>query len=194
VANRTAIEQMIKIGMAVGGEIPAISKFDRPMRNSSRTVIAPTGTISLIADCSSGIEPLFAVEYWKNVMDTKLRVTHPLWDSVPPESRDTLFRVANQVPTEYHVMMQAAWQANVNDGISKTINMPNSATPDNIREAYEFAIKMGVKGLTVFRDGCLTTGQVLDAMQDCPDCGTPLVHKEGCESCPNCGLEMCSAV
>jgi ribonucleoside-diphosphate reductase alpha chain len=193
--NEAAEEESIRMAEEEGS-FPAhgISKFSRPMRNSSRTVIAPTGTISLIADCSSGIEPLFAVEYWKNVMDTKLRVTHPLWDMVPPEKRDTLFRVANQVPTEYHVMMQAAWQANVNDGISKTINMPNSATPDDIREAYEFAIKMGVKGLTVFRDGCLTTGQVLDAMQDCPDCGTALVHKEGCESCPNCGLEMCSAV
>lgn len=168
------------------GNFPAIegSKWGT-RRNSTVTVIAPTGTISIIADCSSGIEPLFAISFTKNVMDTTLTVTHPLYN----EDTKHLFRTADVIAPEWHVRMQAAWQENVEDAVSKTINMPNSATVAEVQAAYDLGVSLGVKGLTIFRDGCLDA-QVLD--RACPDCGTVLIRKEGCEECPNCGLSMCS--
>ena len=161
------------------------SIYDRPdgprMRNSAPTTIAPTGTISIIAGCSSGIEPLFALSYVRNVMDNTMLVEgnsifesvakhegfysmdlmeelahkgslHELNGAVPDWVKD-LFATSHNISPEWHVKMQAAFQRHTDNAVSKTINFPNDATQDDIADAYMLAYKMGCKGITIYRDG-----------------------------------------
>lgn len=175
------------------GNFPAHphSWYTSPRRNSTLTVIAPTGTICRIADASSGIEPLFATEFTSHIMDTQQQYRHPLLGSVS----DDLFVTADKISPEDHLKMQAAWQTNVDDSISKTVNMPHESTVDDVLRAYNTAIELGVKGVTVFRDNCLLTGQVLARSSSdetkCPECQEVLVMKEGCAECPNCSWSKC---
>ena len=149
-------------------------------RNSTVTTIAPTGTISMIADCSSGIEPLFSVVFTKTVMDgTKLLYIHPLFEKMAkdegwysqelmekisqeatiqeidgiPEPVKKLFITAHDVKPDEHVMMQAAFQASVDSSISKTCNFSHEATEDDVARVYRLAYDTGCKGVTIFRDG-----------------------------------------
>lgn len=193
--NEVAYDESVRLAYQ-HGPFPGFegSRYKEPIRNSSRTVIAPTGTLSIIADCSSGIEPLFSDSFVKNVMDTQLVVKHPLAGS-------PAFRKASDISPEWHIRMQAAWQENVDDSISKTINMAHESTVEDIKAAYDLAIHLGVKGLTVFRDGCLPSGQVLVSAHStvvaeaevCPDCNVEMIHQSGCSECPTCGLSLCSA-
>ena len=161
------------------------SIYDRPdgtrMRNSAPTTIAPTGTISIIAGCSSGIEPLFALSYVRNVMDNTMLVEgnsifesvakhegfysidlmeelahkgslHELNGAVPDWVKD-LFATSHDISPEWHVKMQAAFQRHTDNAVSKTINFPNEATQEDIADAYMLAYKMGCKGITIYRDG-----------------------------------------
>lgn len=151
------------------------------MRNSTVTTIAPTGTISIIGGCSSGIEPLFAVSYVRTVMDnTKMVEVNPYFeqiareqgfyspelmeriaeagsihdfDEIPPEVR-RVFVTSHDISPEDHVRMQAIWQKHTDNAVSKTINLPREATVDDVSEAYQLAFKMQCKGVTVYRDGC----------------------------------------
>ena len=157
-----------------------------PMRNSAPTTIAPTGTISIIAGASSGVEPLFALSYVRNVMDnTRLVEGYPYFQAVArhegfysPElmeqlaERGTLetidvpqwvkdvFRTSHDISPEWHVRMQAAFQKHTDNSVSKTINFPKDATVDEVRRAYMLAYDLGCKGITVYRDGS-KDGQVL---------------------------------
>ena len=153
----------------------------QPMRNSAPTTIAPTGTISIIAGCSSGIEPLFALSYVRNVMDNDRLVEgnpffeavakhegfysndlmeqlaqtgslHHMGDTVPEWVQD-LFTTSHDVTPEWHVRMQAAFQRHTDNAVSKTINFPSEATKENIEEAYMLAFREGCKGITIYRDG-----------------------------------------
>ena len=153
----------------------------QPMRNSAPTTIAPTGTISIIAGCSSGIEPLFALSYVRNVMDNDRLVEgnpffeavakhegfysntlmeqlaqtgslHHMGDSVPEWVQD-LFTTSHDVTPEWHVRMQAAFQRHTDNAVSKTINFPSEATKENIEESYMLAFREGCKGITIYRDG-----------------------------------------
>ncbi|MCH7737130.1 MAG: adenosylcobalamin-dependent ribonucleoside-diphosphate reductase, partial [Chloroflexi bacterium] len=158
----------------------------RPMRNSAPTTIAPTGTISIIAGASSGIEPLFALSYVRNVMDnTKLVEGNPYFEAVArqegfyseelmedlartgslegldiPEWVKDVFRVSHDISPEWHVKMQGAVQEYIDNSVSKTINFPNDATVEDIAGAYMLAYELGCKGITVYRDGS-KEGQVL---------------------------------
>ena len=158
----------------------------RPMRNSAPTTIAPTGTISIIAGASSGIEPLFALSYVRNVMDnTKLVEGNPYFEAVArqegfyseemmedlartgslenmdvPEWVKDIFRVSHDIAPEWHVRMQGAVQKYVDNSVSKTINFPHDATVEEIAGAYMMAYELGCKGITVYRDGS-KAGQVL---------------------------------
>ncbi len=150
------------------------------LRNATTTTIAPTGTISIIADCSSGIEPLFAVSFVRNVMEgTKLLETNRQFEAIARErgfySRELMHRIAKtgsvqwlrevpsdvkelfvtafDVPVEQHVKMQAAFQKHVDNAVSKTINMPNNASIEDVRKAYLLAYKLKCKGITVYRYG-----------------------------------------
>lgn len=158
-----------------------------PLRNATITTIAPTGTLSIIAGCSSGIEPLFAICFARNVMDgTRLVEVNPffkeemeklgLWSeelaekiaetgSIQgikeiPEEIKRIFVTAHEISPSDHVRMQAAFQQYVDNAVSKTVNLPNHATEDDVREVYLLAYRLGCKGVTVYRDGS-RIGQVI---------------------------------
>ncbi len=150
------------------------------IRNATITTIAPTGTISIIADASGGCEPLFAYAFTKNVMDgDKLVVCNELLveklkergiyseelikriadegtlahiEEIPEDIR-RVFVCAHDITPEWHIRIQAAFQRYTDNAVSKTINFPNSATRDEVKEAYVLAYKLGCKGTTVYRDG-----------------------------------------
>ncbi len=158
-----------------------------PYRNATTTTIAPTGTLSIIAGCSSGIEPLFALSFSRNVMDgEKLVEANPhfvaalraagaysdaLMEEVArkgsiahigmlPDALREIFVTAMDIEPVWHLKMQAAFQKYTDNAVSKTVNLPNSATKEDIREIYRLAYELGCKGVTVYRDGC-KAGQVL---------------------------------
>ena len=167
----------------------------RMMRNTDPVVIAPTGTISIIAGVSSGIEPLFAVEYQRNVLDGRVLVeAHPLKGQVP----DELLRTAHEIDPEWHLKMQAAVQRYTDNAVSKTINMPYSATVDNVKAAYQMAYELDLRSVSIYRDGS-KVGQVLVIADQpnnahlCEQCGDRLVHQDGCKRCinVNCGWTAC---
>lgn len=160
---------------------------DEPLRNATTTTIAPTGTISIIAGTSSGVEPIFALAYVRNVLDNnRLIESNPLFveyckerglytdelmqkvaqtGSVAhieelPEDVRALFVTAHDIAPEWHVRIQAAFQEYVDNAVSKTVNFPHSATVGDIETVYMLAYHLGCKGITVYRDGSRET-QVL---------------------------------
>jgi ribonucleoside-diphosphate reductase alpha chain len=161
------------------------SIFDSPagarVRNATVTTIAPTGTISIIAGCSSGIEPLFALSYVRaNVLDDDRMVeSHPYFeqvarergfygeelmkkiadvgsarhvDGVPPDVQQ-VFATAHDITPEWHIKLQAAFQKSTDNAVSKTVNFPNEATVDDVENVYRMAFRTGCKGVTIYRDG-----------------------------------------
>lgn len=138
---------------------------DKWRRNATVTTVAPTGTISLIAGCSSGIEPLFAVSYVRRALDGEalLSVSHPELerlarergfplDRLPADVKE-VFRTSHEIAPEWHVKMQAAFQRHVENAVSKTINLPREASAEDVKKAYLLAYDLGCKGITVYRDG-----------------------------------------
>ncbi|MBI3624999.1 MAG: hypothetical protein HY215_02435 [Candidatus Rokubacteria bacterium] len=162
----------------------SIYKHGRPMRNSTVTTIAPTGTISMIAGCSSGIEPIFALAFEHRVKqpdgERVLTFVNDVFDRIAreqgfysealmqevlkrgslrgipgvPEPAQRIFETSHEIPYEWHVRHQAAFQRYTDNGVSKTINLPNSATEEDVASAYRLAWQLGCLGITVFRDGC----------------------------------------
>lgn len=135
------------------------------MRHATVLTIAPTGTISRIAGCSSSIEPVFAFEFTSKIIDGELRDTHPLyagWKKENPEGElPDYFRTAHDIAPEWHIKMQAAFQKYVDNSVSKTINFPNGATREDVEKAYLLAYDLNTKGITIYRDGSRTE-QVLN--------------------------------
>ena len=147
-------------------------------RNSTTTTIAPTGTISIIANCSSSIEPLFALAFVRHVLNgQELMEINPIFEQVLkdrnlysedlmhevartgnlheidlPEDIKRLFVTAHEIDPEWHVLMQATFQRYCDSGVSKTINLPSDATPQDIAKAYLMAHELHCKGITVYRD------------------------------------------
>ena len=175
------------------GVFPAFqgSIYDVPggsrMRNASCTTIAPTGTLSIIAGCSSGIEPLFALSYTRNILDGAQMVeVHPYFEEVArregfyseelmkrlaegaklrdmdgvPDEIKRLFVTAHEIQPEWHVRMQAAFQKSTDNAVSKTVNFPQQATKEDIAKVYMLAYEEGLKGITIYRDRS-REGQVL---------------------------------
>lgn len=163
-------------------------RLGKKMRNSTTTTIAPTGTISIIAGCSSSIEPIFALAFVRRVLDgQELMEVNPVFEDIlrerglytpelmakvsmdgtltetnlPAELKE-LFRTSREIPYEWHILMQATFQNYCDSGVSKTINMPNSATREDIERAYRLARDLHCKGITIYRDGSKTI-QVLYA-------------------------------
>ena len=155
------------------------SKANMRLRNATLTTIAPTGTISIISNCSSGIAPLFAVSYIRKVMDNDEMVEiHPIFlemanergfyseklmkkiaakgsvqdiDEVPEDIK-RIFPTAQDIKPEYHIKMQAAFQKYTDNAVSKTINFPQDASKESVRKAYLLAFKHNCKGITIYRD------------------------------------------
>jgi ribonucleoside-diphosphate reductase alpha chain len=127
------------------------------MRNATVCTIAPTGTISRIAGCSSSIEPVFAFEFTSHILDRKLKDVHPLYQEWkkehPRSSLPEYFVTAHDIPPESHIKMQAVFQKYVDNSVSKTINFPNLASETDIRQAFLSADELETKGITVYRDG-----------------------------------------
>ena len=172
------------------GNFPAWegSVYQTPMRNSAPVTIAPTGTISIIAGASSGIEPLFALSYVRNIMDgTRLVEVNPHFEALAiregfntPELMEQIaetgsleglevpgwvkevFRTSHDISPEWHVLMQSAFQAHTDNAVSKTINLPADATREDVKNAYVLAHMTNCKGITVYRDGSKAE-QVLSA-------------------------------
>lgn len=169
----------------------------RRLRNCNTTTVAPTGTISIIADCSGGIEPLFAVAFMRNqagvlmpdvnrdfvgvaqgqgwhseaLMERIAEEGHSHFDEVPADVQ-RVFATAHDVTPEWHIRMQAAFQDHVDSAISKTCNFPREATEADVREIYELAYRLGCKGVTVYRDGS-RPAQVLSTGRTAQGSGTP---------------------
>ncbi len=126
-----------------------------PQRNATTTTVAPTGTLSIIAGTSSGIEPIYDTRYTRLLLgDIRVEMVDPLYQEMGRSSSLTgkLFRKAYEVAPLDHLKIQRAFQKHVDNAVSKTINLPESATPEDILDIYVEAQKMGLKGTTVFRD------------------------------------------
>ena len=161
---------------------------EEPRRNATLTTIAPTGTISIIAGCSSGIEPIFAISFIRNVMDnTELLEVNPVFEKLAkemsfyneglmkeiarhgtiahirkiPDSVKRIFVTAHDINPSWHVKMQAAFQKHTDNAVSKTVNLSNHATPMDVADVYMLAYRLGCKGVTVYRDGS-KSAQVLN--------------------------------
>jgi len=126
-------------------------------RNATVLTIAPTGTISRIAGCSSSIEPIFAFEFVSKILDGEIKDIHPLYEEWkaehPDEPLPAYFVTAHEVQYEGHIRMQAAFQKYVDNSVSKTINLPNQASFEDVEKAYLLAYDLGTKGITIYRDG-----------------------------------------
>jgi len=140
---------------------------DYTPRNAALLTCAPTGTISIIPNCSSGIEPVFAWEQKEFRMDTTVIHKHPIyekWEEANPDKMLPLyFQNAESISVEGHIKMQAAWQKYICAAVSKTINMPSSATVEDVKSAYLLAYKSGCKGITIYRDGSKANQVLSDA-------------------------------
>ena len=184
------------------------SIYDRPgaepIRNATVTTIAPTGTISIIANASSGVEPLFAVSYVRQVMDKNILVeVNPLFEKIAksegfysealmqkiaehgtiheisdiPEQVRELFVTAHDISPEVHISMQAAFQRYTDNAVSKTVNFPNDATMEDVEKVYRLAYQSNCKGVTIYRDGSRDE-QVLSTGSKKEEAAVAAVHVE----------------
>lgn len=178
-AHQESRRLAVQRGVFPNWEHSVWSDSDSRVRNATVTTIAPTGTISIIAGTSSGIEPIFAVSFLRRVLGgMELVDVNPLFEQVArdrgfyseelmqriahegtvahieeiPEDVRRLFVCAHDIAYSWHVRMQAAFQAHTDNAVSKTINFPETASLDDIRSAYQLAWNLGLKGITVYRD------------------------------------------
>ena len=177
-------------------------KGEPPRRNATVTTVAPTGTISLIANCSSGIEPIYSVAYHRLSFESEqMLFVHPLFEQyartrgfytnqlmeriagqgsleniaeITAEAK-RLFVTTHEIAPEWHVRMQAAFQKHIDAAVSKTINFPNRATVEDVRGAYLLAYELGCKGITIYRDGSREK-QVLSTGGKDSNVPTPLIE------------------
>ncbi len=177
-----------------------------PIRNATVTTIAPTGTISILANASSGVEPLFAVSYVRQVMDKNILVeVNPIFEKMAkeqgfyseelmqriaehgtvqdikeiPANVRAVFVTAHDINPEDHIKMQAAFQKHTDNAVSKTVNFPNTATMEDVEKVYRLAYQMNCKGVTIYRDGSRDE-QVLSTgkKEEKPVAELPVVHIE----------------
>lgn len=180
-ARQTSCELAAKRGVFPNFKGSIYDRQDGPrLRNATLTTIAPTGTLSIIAGCSSGIEPLFALAYYRVVLDKdKLMEVNSIFEDVArqrgfysealmkkviekgtlrdigeiPDDVKEIFVTAHDISPEWHIKMQAVFQRYTDNAVSKTINFPKNATLEDVKRSYLLAYKLGCKGITIYRDG-----------------------------------------
>ena len=224
VADQESINLAVKRGPFPSFKNSSFSDITEVYRNACRTTVAPTGTISMIADCSSGIEPTFALAWEKqNILEGKtLTYVNTYFEKVAqergffsddlmtflanggslqerddvPDDVKAVFVTAPEVSPQDHVSMQSMFQAYVDSGISKTINMANKASVQDVWDTYMQAWKEECKGITIYRAGSrekevLVKGTHEEATEyDC--CEKPnIIFESGCETCKSCGWSAC---
>jgi len=187
--NEMAHEASERLGKEYG-LYPAYFDGAPERRNANVTTIAPTGTLSMLADCSSGCEPYFAFEYDKHCMEGTVTVKSSIVAEAYSKSN---LVTAHDISPKAHVEMQAALQRNIDAAISKTINLPKDATQAEVAELLYLAWRLGCKGLTIYRDESRKL-QAQEAVERCPECGAKMMKIEGCHTCenPECGHSACS--
>ena len=226
-------------------------------RNCALVMVAPTGTISLLADTSSGIEPVFSLvqvrrsfneDNHANAPTREFTIADPVFGEYLAEKFDTktvekimqqvlqdggvehvkeltkedkrIFATTHNISPEWHIKIQAAWQKWIDNSVSKTINFPHNATVEDVKKAYMLGWKLGLKGITIYRDGSKmdqvlnvagkesklskdatvrsdahthTTKPASGEKQICPECASAsLKFESGCVSCPDCGWSKCT--
>lgn len=175
-----ASEELAKARGAFPLFAESIYKDGKPLRNATVTTIAPTGTLSIIAGCSSGVEPVFAFAFIRNIMDgDELVEANPILrrvlekrglytdrlmrrissegslahiEEIPQDIR-RVFVCSHDISPEYHIKMQAAFQKHTDNAVSKTVNFVNNATIKEVEDVFKLAYRLGCKGTTIYRDG-----------------------------------------
>ncbi|RPJ64302.1 MAG: vitamin B12-dependent ribonucleotide reductase [Dehalococcoidia bacterium] len=177
-AESVSLAQERGVFPAYEGSVYSTEKGPK-LRNANRTTIAPTGTLSIIAGCSSGIEPIFALSYYRHILDgEKLIEIHPYFEAAAREEKfhstslmkklaegeklekipevpswvKNVFVTSHDITPECHVKIQAAFQKNTDSAVSKTVNLPHEATVDDVHNVYKLAYNLGLKGITIYRD------------------------------------------
>ncbi len=202
------------------------------LRNSQLLTIPPTGSISTLIGCSNGLEPIFQISYTRKSEslhheDTYYKVFTPIVKEYMDRNNITreedlpdFFVTTSNLDYKSRIDVQAAWQQYIDASISSTVNVPNEFTVEEVEELYMYAWKKGLKGVTIYRDGCARSGilitdksklnrlerieklqqeidkLVLEQLKEdpdtCPMCGGTLIHSGGCSECQDCGYSPCS--
>ena len=191
------------------------------LRNVVATTIAPTGSIAMIAGCSNGVEPAYSLVYEKQVAIGTFYYTNGEFenalkaeglysdrmlkniasmggsvqgDYVMPKTITDVFVTAMDIHYHAHITVQAIWQKYIGNSISKTINMPESATVDDVKTAYKMAHNMGLKGITIYREGSRHKQVLHTGKQErkCSECNGSLEVGSGCVTCSECGISACA--
>lgn len=202
------------------------------LRNSQLLTIPPTGSISTLIGCSNGVEPIFQISYTRKSEslhheDTYYKVFTPIvkeymdrHNITREEDLPDFFVTTSNLNYRERIDVQAAWQQYIDASISSTVNVPNEFTVEEVEDLYIYAWKKGLKGITIYRDGCAREGilltdksklsklerierlrQELDGLlveqlqedpDTCPMCGGTLIHSGGCSECQDCGYSPCS--
>ena len=203
------------------------------LRNSQLLTIAPTGSISTLIGCSNGLEPLFQIAYTRkseslHLSDTFYKVFTPIVKEYmavhnidEEEELPDFFVTTSNLNYKDRIDVQAAWQKHIDASISSTVNVPNEFTIGEVEDLYTYAWEKGLKGITIYRDGCERSGILItdkdkkadrlsriDQLQEeikvlaeaeleenpdvCPICGGEMMHAGGCEECQSCGFSPCA--
>ena len=219
--DHESLNLAVQRGTFPAWEKSSYNKETEAYRNSCRLTVAPTGTISMLADCSSGIEPTFALVWKKqNILEGKTLnyanryfekdakeygfYSDNLMDYLAnggslqdrgevPRWAKNIYITAPEISPEDHVLMQAAFQQHVDSGISKTINFDNSATVQDVEKAYKLAWITGCKGITVYREGSREKEVLVKGIENTNVCcdSPNIVMQDGCQSCKTCGWSAC---
>ncbi len=202
------------------------------LRNSQLLTIPPTGSISTLIGCSNGVEPIFQVSYTRKSeslhhIDTYYKVFTPIVKEymdknniVSEENLPEFFITTSNLNYKDRIDVQAAWQQYIDASISSTVNVPNEFTVEEVEDLYIYAWERGLKGITIYRDGCARSGilitdkpkesrldkidelknelnklaaeQIKEDPDNCPICGGTMIHSGGCAECQDCGYSPCS--
>ncbi len=193
-----AKEQSLKMGQELG-VAPVLRGTDKPQyRNTDFTCIAPTGSISLLSFVNNGIEPFFGLGYKKLIYPKGTKSESKYINVQPPVFM--LFdrrvpKTSHSFTAAEHLAVLEAVGSNVTNAVSKTVNLPNSATKEVILKLYKKAFDKGIKSITVFRDGCRDDLALVltDEFDDDKCCAVPnRIFTDGCQKCTNCSWEACS--